>query len=332
MLTIFQPMQMFIKKRLELFLAKRIPKSTRQTLSNRNIFIFPSKFGIAFLFFVLLLFVLGTNYQNNIILLLSYLLVSFFITAMLHSFFNFSGVTLEITHAPNGFAKQVIEVPVKITSTKNRFDFFFQWPEQNIAQYEEIHQGENLFTIPFSKNSRGHWQAGRLKVFSYYGFGLFTTWSKLDFGLNIITYPEPQPFDLKQFNSSNNASNREQTFNHQQQQLRDEQDEFFELRAYRQGESYNHVAWKQVAKGQGWLTKKYQQNESAEHSLQLQQMPSAQLEEKLAQLCFIILEYSQLGLHYRVELFEQTIDAGEGETHLKACLTALALYGLRKND
>ncbi|MGJ8694033.1 MAG: hypothetical protein ACSHW0_16315 [Thalassotalea sp.] len=324
---IFLPIQRFIRQRFERFLAKRIPAKPKQVLSNRNIFILPSKFGIAYLFFILLLFLLGTNYQNNIILLLSYLLGSFFITAMLQSFFNLAGISIEIAHSPSGFAEQKIDVPLNIMSNKPRFDLHFQLPQQAISHCEIINQGDNQLTVPFIKDRRGNWTTGRLKVFSAYGFGLFTTWSTLDFGLAITVYPKASSFDLHFLGATNVNSLAVNESNYQATQMQAGQDEFFELSAYKKGEPNSHVAWKQVAKGQGWFTKQYRQDESSQHCLKLQNMPATKLEDKLEQLCFVILEYCQLGLPYSVELLSQQIANDHGDQHAKQCLKALALYG-----
>ena len=60
------------------WLNKRIPAATRFSLNHKNIFIFPSRFGGLYLFLCLGLFILGTNYQNNLMILLCYFLVSLF--------------------------------------------------------------------------------------------------------------------------------------------------------------------------------------------------------------------------------------------------------------
>ena len=46
----------FIKDRFNNFLNKRMPASSHQQLSNKNIFILPTKFGIAYLLSVLIIF------------------------------------------------------------------------------------------------------------------------------------------------------------------------------------------------------------------------------------------------------------------------------------
>ena len=306
------------------WLAKRIPANNQQQLTSKNIFIFPSLFGFAFLAFILLLFLLGTNYQNNIVLLLCYLLVSFFITAMLHSFFNLSGIRLQADSHVTGFAEQNLHLALTITTGKPRFNYQLAVKKQNTVVYNVIEAGKIKLTIPYCQPKQGVYSVERVKISSYYGFGLFVTWTHLDLAYQAVIYPKPLPFDnlkalavMPQNSAVNNSG-------YQNQMTLRGNDDFFELRAYQKGESYNHVAWKQLAKGQGWLTKTYGEQQNQQRQLQLLQMPATTLEQKCQQLCFLILEYHQLGDEFSVQIFDNLIPLGHGEQHLEQCLTALA--------
>jgi hypothetical protein len=66
----------FFSGKVAAWLKKRIPAGEEQALSHEKIFIFPSRFGFWFLILAALLFVLGTNYQNNLMRLLCTFLAS----------------------------------------------------------------------------------------------------------------------------------------------------------------------------------------------------------------------------------------------------------------
>ena len=78
------------------WLNKRIPAATQHHLNHQNIFIFPAKFGLLFLSLCVLLFLLGTNYQNNLMLLLCYFLLAIFLVNLLASYINFARIDLQI--------------------------------------------------------------------------------------------------------------------------------------------------------------------------------------------------------------------------------------------
>ena len=67
-------LKVFFKNNFNRWLAKRIPSQKEHRLNSSNILIYPTRFGLGYLAIVMLIFLLGTNYQNNIILLLSYLM------------------------------------------------------------------------------------------------------------------------------------------------------------------------------------------------------------------------------------------------------------------
>ena len=163
------------------WLKKRMPAASTQALSNKNVFIFPTPFGFAYLAFLLLLFLLGTNYQNNVIILLSYMMVSLFVTCMLHSFFNLSGITFCIEEQGVAYAKQKYLIPIKINSSKPRFDLTFQFPvkyqlsllKSDKAKSIVIHShrsiinaGDTEVLIPFTPAKRGLISPGRVKISS----------------------------------------------------------------------------------------------------------------------------------------------------------------------
>jgi len=308
-----------------------MPGAKKQSLSRKNIFIIPSKFGFSFLFFIFLLFILGTNYQNNLILFFSYLLSSLFVSAMFHCFFNLSGLTIEVKGEYAGFDQQTIYIPVVLSSEKQHFSLAMNFPIQNTVAINQTNENTNKkqsnnstqVELPLSLNSRGIFTVGRLKLASEYSLGLFHCWTKLDLALAVTVYPKPLasseiPFQ-QGFNESDDKNVSAQTIAGQ--------DDFAELTRYRVGEPLSQVAWKQVARGQGWHSKRYEQQQGGTTWLSLQAMPSSQLEDKLRLLCYAILQCQQQNSEFGIELGSLTIAPGEGREHVTRCLTALAIYG-----
>ena len=81
-----------------------------------------------------------------------------------------------------------------------------------------------------------------------------------------------------------------------------------------------------MAKGQGKLTKHYQQNQSHANWLVLDKMPASDIETKLELLCFLIVEYSKTGRDFGLDLGATKISPNSNLEHQKNCLTALADY------
>lgn len=332
----------FINKRFERWLSRRVPSSFEHKLSSRNIFIMPTRFGFAYLFFDVLLFLLGTNYQNNTILLLSYLLASLFITVMLHSFYNFSQLTFSSSAKQFTFAEQHAHFPISIKANKTHFDLNFYFVTQSsLGQKVKIEQcdiGENQAVLPYLAVKRGIYDLGRVKVFSEYSLGLFITWAMLDFSHQLVVFPQSKKLSSNQ----NYLSGLDESKQNQNNNLlaSDGIDDFAELKNYIVGESQARIAWKQLARGQGKLSKHYQDQQGCLLWLKLSDMPSLDMETKLSYLCFLILEYGKskidFGLLLDVDLSGMTnnlnmpqamkIMPSSGFQHKQSCLIALAEF------
>lgn len=331
-----------IQSRFNTWLKKRIPAAKQHTLSNKNIFIFPTRFGFSYLFFVFVLFLLATNYQNNIIMLLSYLLASIFISVMMTSFFNLSGLKVNsvTSKASEGFAQQLVYFSVKISSSSNHVNAMSRHSLTFTFDSFEPLIGTTPICIPLLENkdiqvdvpclakTRGRLFPGRLKISSEYCFGLFKTWTHLDFDFQGIAFPKP-----KEINSShpsllsaqeNDESKKESVINNSLAEKGS--DEFYEFKNYVQGEAVSRIAWKQLAKGQGKLTKHYQKSQQQACWLTLDNMPTNIIELKLEMMCFLVLEYDKSGIEYGVDLGVKKIFPAQGRQHQHECLSALALH------
>ena len=330
----------FIRNRFNRWLSRRVPSNFQHKLSSRNIFIMPTRFGFAYLFFDVLLFLLGTNYQNNIILLLSYLLASLFITVMLHSFYNFSQLTFTSSARQFSFAQQSASFPVNIIAKKIHFDLNFHFSQQsNLSKKVKLEQcdlGESEVLLPVLALTRGIPLLGRIKVSSEYPLGLFITWAMLDFSHQQVVFPKPKRLRGNQNYLSGLDGSEDNSTTHGYTSVGI--DDFSELKNYVVGESQARIAWKQLARGQGKLSKHYQNQQGSLHWLKLSDMPSANLETKLSFLCFLVLDYSKrghdFGLLLDIGLIEGMntekgrkavkIRPSSGYQHRQNCLIALA--------
>ncbi|MCW8866582.1 MAG: DUF58 domain-containing protein [Colwellia sp.] len=319
-----------INNRFDTWLKRRVPSRFHHKLSRRNIFIMPTKFGFAYLFFVFLLFLLATNYQNNIIMLMSYLLASFFITVMMHSFYNFSGLEFTSPAKHAGFAKQSISLPISIIAKRPHFDltisFAKQVGKQQFIHLKQCKVGCTEVSLPFIAEHRGVIEPGRIKISSEYAFGLFISWAVLDFSHQFTIYPQPKKVRTNQYRSADQSDNSGSSYSNQSAGS----DDFSELKDYVIGESRARTAWKQFARGQGRYTKHYQNQQGSLHWLKLGDMPTNNLEEQLSFLCYLVLEYSNKEQNFGLDLTQRgdttinTISPNTGQEHQKLCLSALA--------
>jgi len=318
--------QQVTQRIFERWLARRMPAMTSQTLSQRTVFIFPSPFGFAYLLFDLLLFLLATNYQNNVILLLSFILVSIFITTMLQSFHNLSGLTIRCVKQNktdyHGFANSAISLLFELSSTHLRSNLVLGVAEQNLTSIPQVNLGQQVVAITYKSEQRGQFNLPRIILSSRYPLGLFTTWTRLDFGLRVTVFPQPKPVALVHASQLNADINDDGALT---SNIHQGHEDFYQLAAYQQGEPLSRVAWKQYAKGQGLWSKQLSDTNGSIPMLTLLHMPAPQLERKLSYLTYLILAHHHADSVYGIDIFGQKIAPSSGEMHLIACLTACAL-------
>ena len=77
-------------------------------LNRKNLYTFPNFTGLIYLLITAVIWLLGTNYQNNLILGLSYLLVSIFVVGILHAFANLAGISIRFVGARPAFAGEPV--------------------------------------------------------------------------------------------------------------------------------------------------------------------------------------------------------------------------------
>jgi len=331
----FNSIRKLMKQRFNQWLSKRIPADHSHQLTNRNTFIFPTKFGFSYFFFVLVLFLLGTNYQNNIIILFSFLFASFFITVMMHSFYNFSQLHVASQARYHCFVGQELNINLMLNSKRARYNFHANFVDQTIKSKSgslfQCNVGSNQLTIICLPTKRGDIKLGRINIFSEYAFGLFKSWSILDFSHRAIIYPSPLPLATSQSSLSfvDNRDDTKRSF----AQAREGVEDFSELRSFIPGESLSRTAWKQLAKGQGHYSKHYHVNQGEPIWLKLSEMPSVSIEKQLCFLSYLICE-----LTLNQQKFGLLLDGGKtrnsavriepdsGSRHKQNTLTTLALY------
>ena len=316
----------FANQQFNAWLNRRMPSKTKQRLSQNNIFILPTRFGLAFIVFIFLLFILGTNYQNNLIIIMCYLFSSLFISTMFYSYFNMAGLNITATGVYNGFIQEKILIPVDISSQTFKQTFVIHFLNHPNVKLSSVKQHQTI-SVPVKFSSRGRHSLNRLVIKSEYPLGLFKCWTKLKFDIDVICYPKPLKcvdfstgLDLDDTNKKSsggiNQSNKGE--------------DFYELKPYLKGEPLSHVAWKHVAKGDVWQTKHHSQPQSHYNVLNINDMPSHSWEDKISNLCYLVLQNHHAGKEYSIQLprhnENKATELNSSEQHLKQCLTALATF------
>jgi len=310
------------RKRFFRWLDRRNPSKSHHRLTSRNLYIFPTKRGLFFLVFVMVLWLLGTNYQNNLILALTFLLVSIFVVSILHTYANMAGLEIELKGAANAFAGEVAHFFFEITNTKNKASDGIQlaWQDSPLdsARIDVDGQATIKTKVGEVASTRGVLRPSRLLLESDFPLGLLRCWTWLNFDGHALVYPKPIELPL----TSASVEDDEGTGDHPVQGG----DDFSALNEYKAGDSLSRIAWKLYARDRGLFTKEFSQNISREIWLDFFHINTLDTELKLSALCYWALQFHMRDENYGLVMPNTKINPNKGENHKAKILETLACF------
>jgi len=330
-----------IRSLLSRWFAARAPKSDSATLNLRNVYIFFSREGMLFAVLLVITFIAGINYGNNLVLGLCFYLVSVWLISFHVTFAHISGLQIQLLDVTMAEADAPVWVTLQIKndSRQPRRQLLFSFEQSNNKTTKKSAkklknndtqqsllvtqlQGEQTIQLPIQTNHRGQLELPRLTIKTVYPLGIMRAWSYVYFARTAWVYPKPETFDWQAQYSI--ASLEDLPIGGQ---YRQGQDDFERLDNYIEGESLARVSWGHVARGQGMFTKHFADPVGHEKTLDYADMPAAHHEQKLSQLAYGAVTLGQLGVPFKMRLpDEQNANQamGEGEAFAQVCLLRLA--------
>lgn len=308
---------------------KRTPRTLQAQLNRKNLYIFPNLTSLLYLGVSLVIWLLGTNYQNNLILGLSYLLFSIFVVSINHAFANLAGITVRFVGARPAFAGEPASFTLELNCTNKAGcdNLELRWQsgtKSGETQVITLNQAEPQQVIVRAQSAqRGYLRPGRLLVQSRFPLGIIRCWTWLNLDATALIYPAPISCDEPQAQASDG---REEGGTSQRGG-----DDFSGLRDYQAGDPIKHIAWKQFAQDKGLFTKEYDAYFSAEKWLDWNGLNQTQ-ELRLSGLCYWALEYERRLVPYGLRLPGLELAPALGEYHQHAVLAALAEFNLPRDQ
>ncbi|MGS3176068.1 DUF58 domain-containing protein [Aeromonas sanarellii] len=298
------------------WLTRRIPPARQITLGSRSLFILPTRLGLCYLLVMLAIYLLGTNYQNNLVLLVAYALGSLFMVTMWLTHRNLLGLSLLGGPAVLGEAGNPLPMSITVRSERPLQALQFSLNEGRLwlAQADAVPQP---LLLPVQGIRRGRLPLERLRVESRYPLGLFRCWSLLDLQLEGWLAPAPEYGPLRGEATSDAAGSRGQP-------TPASVGDFDTLRAHQGGEPLSRVAWKQLAQGRGLLVKQFCEPGQDDTHLSLLRVGGRDLEQRLAVLAWWCGDYARRGIPFTLTLAGRMQGPGCDPAFLQRCRLALA--------
>ena len=313
----------FFRARLFNWIDRRQPPANRHVLHRRNLYIFPSLTGFAYLFLVIIIWLLGTNYQNNLILALAYMQISIFVLTILNTYNNMAGLRVEFIGAEEGFVGDKLAFRIAFSSNNRRGAHYIaaQWLDCPPVILDFDPGEEHIESVYAEGRQRGWLHPRRLLLKSTFPMGLLRCWTWLNFDAATLVYPAPVSSELPPDVIS---GDEEEGWNMRLHRG----DEFAGLRQYKPGDSPRHIAWKQYARDRGLWSKEYGIPTTSRTWLQWTDFFRGDVEIALSQMCYWVEKLTEQKSAFGVCLPGTELPADIGDEHRKRALRTLASFGV----
>jgi uncharacterized protein (DUF58 family) len=307
------------------WLAGRLPASDTWLLTQRNIYIVPTKAGFAFALTLVLMLVASINYQLNLGYVLTFLLAGAGAVSMHLTHGTLRALTLHLRPVPAVFAGEPALLEVVINNPggqRHALALHFQerpagmegisWCDVPALGQESVH----LSLVP---PQRGWHTVPLLVVTTVFPFGLFRAWTVWRPASRLLAWPRPEtpapalppasplPGEMASAQRAHGT-------------------EFDGVRLYRRGDSMRQVVWKKVARTGQLVSRETSASAAQELWLDWSTAPAADAEHRLSRLAAWVQSAEHGGLRYGLRLPGREIAPGQGEMHRRAALDALATH------
>jgi uncharacterized protein (DUF58 family) len=315
--------------RWDRFFLSRIAPADRTVLTQRTVYILPTRAGWLLGATLLVLLLASINYQLNLGYALTFLLAGSALAGMHAGHANLRGLVLQLHPPPAVFAGTAAGAVVQLGNPGRRARYALGlavWRNDAWAWTDVPAQGSSMLQVRWQPPARGLHSLPPLAVQTRFPLGTFRVWTVWRTASRVLVYPAPEPcpppIPAAQTPGPRAASS---PHSHADRHSGD----WDGVRPYRQGDPRKAVLWKKAAQRDSLISREATGGSCEEVWLDLAHtgLPaSAGTEARLARLCAWVLVAHQQDLRFGMRLGAMTLALERGLAHRNHCLRALALY------
>lgn len=314
---------LFVRRRFRVWWEARLPLADRIELTQRNVYILPTRPGFMLVLTLLVLLVGSINYQLNLGYLLTFLLAGSTVVGMYMCHGTLRGLTLNLAPPDPQFAGDSATLSIVLTNERRSVRYGIglavldstradRWVWTDVPAL-----GQSTVQVAFRPARRGLHRVPPLTAETRFPLGTFRVWNVWRPAAQVLVYPAPEAFPPPLPPGEPRAGGSARA------KLRST-GEFDGVRAYRRGDPLKLVVWKKAAKADELVSRDSEQAQRYELWLDYAQAGPQDAEHRLSRLTAWVLQAERLGLDYGLRLPRQQIAPGCGEPHKRRCLEALA--------
>ena len=315
-----------LRRRVRAWWTSRHPRTDTWTLTQRNIYILPTRAGFVFLAVLVVMLLAAINYQLNLGYVLTFLLAGAGFVSMHLTHNTLRGLTLHLKPPQPGFAGEALALEVVLTSpTRLQHGVAVGFgDEASRARANDVFVdvpagGQASAHLALVPPHRGLHDVPTLRAETYYPFGLFRAWTVWRPAARVLAWPAPEkpvaPLPASPA-SEGDAAERKPS----------DSGEFDGVRSYRRGDAMKHVVWKKAARTGELVSREASSAVQRELWLDWQWANVPGTEQRLSRLAAWVLSAESAGIAHGLRLPGVEIPPASGLAQRRRSLDALALW------
>lgn len=307
----------WIKRRVQ---RKRGPMTPPFKLEYRHIFVLPTTFGWGFAFMLVFMALGGLNFNNNMALILVFLLATVAQLTTLIAYRNLSGLKIDSVYSEPVFCGEDAQFRVFVSNTGERQRFAVQAGFSQAQDARDFSAGSSgAMVLRCPTRTRGWLAMPSFRMETRFPLGLFRAWSWIFPHNRCLVYPAPAKKPPPLPKTGRGQAGRAE---------KGDGDEVHGLRKYRLGDSLQRVAWRASARHDELYSLEMESPREDACELDWHLLKGNDIENRLSVLTAWVINADHRQLTYSLNLPGIRIESGSGPAHRAACLEALALYAL----
>ncbi|MET0540626.1 MAG: DUF58 domain-containing protein [Variovorax sp.] len=308
------------------FLSRRPPSDTIE-LTQRNVYIVPSRAGWMLGATLAVLLVASINYQLNLGYLLTFMLAGSVAVGMHVCHATLRGLAMHLIAPEPQFAGTAAVFRVVLHNARRGVRYGIGLSVRGSGQWawaDVPAQGSETVEVAFKPETRGLHAVPALTAETRFPLGTFRVWTVWRPAAKVLVYPAPElhppalPPGEPLAGQADSATTSSQMAG-----------EYDGVRAYRRGDPLKLVVWKKAARAQATgsselVSRDTQQAQRHELWLDAQAAGLPEPEARLSRLCAWVLMADRLGIDYGLRVAGVQVKPAQGEAHRRRCLEVLA--------
>lgn len=306
------------------WLQRRLPADDTRTLGQRNVYILPTRAGLAFAAVLLAMLLAAINYQLQLGYLLTFGLAGAALVSMHMTHATLRGLTLHLRAPRPGFAgePQMVEIVATNPGRRARHGIALRWRARGAGGFAwcEVDAGaQAAVQLAFVPPRRGWHELPTVVAETVFPFGLFRAWTVWRPASRALAWPRPETPPAPLPHSAASPGDAPAPA------LADAGQEFEGVRAYRRGDPPQRIVWKKVART-GELVSRDARAEGRRELWLDWADTVGDAERRLGRLAGWILACEHAGLAWGLRLPGFELPPAAGDAQRRAALDRLAQW------